>query len=85
MTTSRARRPRPDPLLGAALVPAPVVPWERRDDWQAAALAVALVLVPEALQPLLAPDDAGVVPRDPPPLRSRRVGRRPGVRPPRSC
>ena len=70
----------------AAFAPTPLSPFERRQEWHAAALLAALVLAPEALQVVVAelghdraPDPGEV------PVRSRRVGRRPGVRPPRSC
>lgn len=78
------------PLVPSPASPTPLAPWEARVEWQEAALLVAMVVAPEALQVVeghVERGRAGLRPRltDPAPLRSRRVGRRPGVRPPRSC
>ena len=73
-------------MLDPFLHPTPLAPWEQRESWHAAALAVALVVAPEALQVVGAAIDHDRAPVDRDlPVRSRRVGRRPGVRPPRSC
>ena len=74
--------------LGPSTTATPWSPWEARAEWHDAALFLALVVAPEALQAVrheLAAGRAVVPARDAPRPVSRRVGRRPGVRPPRSC
>lgn len=69
-------------------LPAPLLPWERRQEWHAAAITVAMVVTPQALRIVLewtGGHDRPPVERSVALPRRRGLDRRPGVRPPRSC